>query len=141
MDVAHVGAAGADEGCDISATKDGRRWICQCKRVAHFGPRAVELELIKICQCPESNQPDDVLFVTACNITAATRARARKTAGRIRCHFWAETDLDARVKEHRDILSAFFDPPGHEPDPFFAQFGLYLFTVPRLAMAASGVSG
>jgi hypothetical protein len=134
--VEHVGAAGSDQGCDLAATKDRRRWVCQCKRVARFGPRAAEKEIDKVLEWPEPERPDDLLFMVTCDISSKTRAHARKRAGAIRCHFWPLTDLDERVKRHERILAEFFEPPGSEPDPYFTQYGFavldYLRVIDKL---------
>ena len=72
-DVQHIGAAGSDEGCDLFATKDGHRWVCQCKRVKQVGPKAVEEEIEKILAWPKNEQPDKILFLVTCNISRKTR--------------------------------------------------------------------
>lgn len=135
-DVDHVGAVGSDEGCDLSATKDGDHWVCQCKRVGQFGPKAAEEEIAKIFAWPEPERPDDILFMVTCDISKKTRERARKKAGTIRCHFWPLTDLDERVKAHKEILVEFFKLPGADPDPYSTQYGFavldYLCVIDKL---------
>ena len=122
-DVDHVGAAGSDEGCDLSATKDGDHWVCQCKRARRFGPKAAEKEIAKILSWPERDRPKHVLFIVTCDVSQKTRMRAREKAGAIRCHFWPLTNLDERVKAHKEILAEFFGSHGIAPDPYSAQYG------------------
>ncbi|MGB2804668.1 MAG: pentapeptide repeat-containing protein [Candidatus Zixiibacteriota bacterium] len=123
VDVQHVGPRGTDQGRDLCAIKDGRRWVCQCKRVGQFGPEAVEKEINKILGCPDRERPDDILFVVTCHISTRTRARAREKARGIPCHFWALTELDERVKGHPEIVDEFFQPLGSEPDPYSTHYG------------------
>jgi hypothetical protein len=106
--VDHIGASGSDSGCDISATKDGKCWIFQCKRVEKFGPKAAEKEVSKILHLPQEKRPDFILFIVTCDISKKTREIVRKIAGKISCEFWSLTILDERVKSHQIILEEFF---------------------------------
>lgn len=113
-DVQHPGAAGADLGCDLAASLDGRRVVCQCKRVDRFDPRAAETEVRKILGAARHDPPDVILFIVTASLSARTRERARQTAAAettapVALEFWGATELDERVKRHPRIVAEFFD--------------------------------
>jgi hypothetical protein len=104
-----LGAAGSEQGRDVVAWREGRRWVFQCKRVQSFGPRDALAEIEKVLAPPKDQQPVDLLFIVTCDVSANTRQQAReRCAGEIGCHFWAGTELDALVKRYPDIMGEFF---------------------------------
>jgi len=109
--VQHLGAAGKDQGRDILAFRDGEQWAFQCKRVKSFEPKQAESEVAKLKSLPESEQPDHLVIVSSCNLSAATRNRCSLAAAPIRCSYWALTELDEKVKRHGDLLREFFALP------------------------------
>jgi Holliday junction resolvase len=46
--VEHLGAAGSEQGPDITAISKGRYWAFQLKRVQRFGPAVAEKEINKL---------------------------------------------------------------------------------------------
>jgi hypothetical protein len=52
-----LGAAGGEQGRDIVAWREGARWVFQCKRVGHFGPRDAQAEVEKALALPEAERP------------------------------------------------------------------------------------
>ncbi len=106
--VEHLGASGSDKGRDVVAMKDGRRFVFQCKRTGRFHSADIQKEVKKILGLPESEQPNELVFVVTCNVSANARKKARTAAGTIPCHFWAGTELDEQVKRQQDILNEFF---------------------------------
>jgi formylglycine-generating enzyme required for sulfatase activity len=116
--VEHLGASGSEQGRDIVAWRDGELWAFQCKRVTSFGPTAAAEEAGKVLGLPEAERPGVLAFLTSCNISAETRQKTREHCGkRIECHFWANTELDAKVKRHSDILEEFFQLTSEAPIP------------------------
>ena len=105
----YLGEAGVDRGRDLVATKDGRSFVFQCKRVQRFGPKAVRSEIKKILSPSSGERPDEVLFIVTCPVSARTRQHARDLWGeKETCNFWSEAELDARIKRHPDIIAEFF---------------------------------
>ncbi len=105
----YLGEAGSDQGRDIVASCDGRRFVFQCKRVRRFGPKAVEAEIAKLRQLPSSEQPDEIVFVVSRAMSPKARKMARDLWGKARCHFWTGAELDERTKRHPNIVAEFFD--------------------------------
>lgn len=108
--IEHLGQAGGEQGRDLMALRDGMRYAFQCKRVVRFGPKDADLELDKILALEKAQRPEVVVFLVTSAVSVKTRNRA---AGRCRqsgigCEFWAGTELDARVKNHADIVAEFF---------------------------------
>ncbi len=108
--VEHLGEAGSEQGRDLVARRDGRRFAFQCKRVQRFAAADAKREIEKIRQLPAGEQPDELVFV----VTKAVRADARKQAREAwgddeTCHFWCGSELDERVKRHPEVLAEFFD--------------------------------
>ena len=111
--VEYLGEGGSEQGRDIVAYRNNRRWVFQCKRVAQFGPKAVEREIEKLDSVPETEKPDELVFIVTRPVTARTRTHARKLWGsKESCHFWAGAELDRRVKQQHDIISEFFAEEG-----------------------------
>ena len=131
----HLGASGGDKGRDLTAWREGRLWAFQCKRVRSFGPQDALAEVEKILALPEAERPVGLIFLVICDVSAEARrqARARCAEERMECIFWAETELDERVKRHPDIVKEFFGvsisstvpdiipPPPRPPRPFIGQ--------------------
>jgi tetratricopeptide (TPR) repeat protein len=105
----HLGAAGSEQGRDVIAWCEGELWAFECKRVRSFGPRDAQNEVEKVLALPEDQRPAGLVFIVTCDVSANTRQRAReRCAGKMECHFWAGTELDAKVKRHPDIVEEFF---------------------------------
>ena len=110
----HLGAAGSEQGCDIVAWWEGRRWVFQCKRVRDFHPADAEAEIDKVLGLPNELRPAALVFLVACDVSDETRKRARaRCAAQMDCHFWALTELDERVNRHPDIVEKFFQTGQH----------------------------
>jgi tetratricopeptide (TPR) repeat protein len=106
----HLGAAGSEQGRDVTAWRDGRLWAFQCKRVRTFGPKKACAEIDKILSLPPGQRPVGLVFIVTCDVSAKTRKRARDHLGDIECHFWTGSELDQKVKQHPDIVREFFQP-------------------------------
>jgi tetratricopeptide (TPR) repeat protein len=105
----HLGAAGSEQGRDIVAWREGKLWAFQCKRVQRFGPKDALKEVEKLLGLPQTQCLTGLVFIITCDVSANTRQKVReRCAGEIECHFWAETELDARVKRHPDMMAEFF---------------------------------
>jgi len=105
----HLGAAGSEQGRDIVAWREGEVWAFQCKRVKRFGPQNAVEEVEKVLALPTEQRPVGLIFLATCDVSAKTRQEAReRCAGQMECEFWAETELDERVKRHTDIVEEFF---------------------------------
>ncbi len=113
-DAEHLGEAGSEQGRDVVARRDGRRWVFQCKRVAKFGAAEGKQEIDKIRALPTEEQPDELVFVVSRAVSAGARKQIRAAWGaEATCRFWCGTELDAMVKRHGNILEEFFQlPPG-----------------------------
>lgn len=109
-DAEHLGAAGKEQGRDITAWREGAQWAFQCKRVQRFGPQAALKEIEKVLGLPENERPVGLVFLTTCKVSATTRRQARaRCADEMECGFWATTKLDEMVKRHPDVVQEFFD--------------------------------
>ncbi len=106
----HLGQSGSEQGRDIVAWKGERRFAFQCKRVGSFGAGSAKAEIKKIRRMPaERPQPDELVFLVTAAVSDAARHQARLAWGdEGSCHFWAGSELDERVKRHRDIVAEFF---------------------------------
>jgi hypothetical protein len=110
----HLGASGGDQGRDIVAWRDGRRFVFQCKRVRAFNPTDAEREVRKI-RSLAAGRPDEIVFIITCNVSASARRRAQDAWGNeSTCHFWVGTELDERVKKYPDLLLEFFGGSGSD---------------------------
>jgi tetratricopeptide (TPR) repeat protein len=106
----HLGTAGSEQGRDIVAWREGARWAFQCKRARSFGPKDALAEVEKVLALPEAERPVGLVFLVTCDISANTRQQAcARCAGEMKCHFWAGTELDEKVKRHPDIVEEFFE--------------------------------
>jgi formylglycine-generating enzyme required for sulfatase activity len=105
----HLGAAGSEQGRDIIASLEGELWAFQCKRVQRFGPKSALVEVDKVLGLPRNERPVGLVFIVTCDVSANTRRQVRKRcAGEMECHFWTGTELDAKIKQHPDIVEEFF---------------------------------
>ncbi|MCP4485907.1 MAG: DUF4062 domain-containing protein, partial [Gammaproteobacteria bacterium] len=108
--VEYLGQAGSEQGRDLVARRDGRRFAFQCKRVQRFAAADATREVAKIRSLPAGEQPEELIFVVTRAISAATRKSAREAWGdEETCRFWSGDELDERVKRHPEILAEFFD--------------------------------
>lgn len=106
----HLGAAGSEQGRDVTAWKVGVLWTFQCKRVKRFGATSALQEIDKVLGLAEGERPAGIVFLVTCNVSAKTRKAVRdRCAGAMECEFWTGTELDEKVKQHPDILQEFFD--------------------------------
>lgn len=107
--VQHLGEAGSDEGRDLLAWQGGRRFAFQCKRVKAFSSAQGEAEIRKLQSLKAEERPQEVVFVLPIALRAETRKAIWTTWGdEETCHFWVGTELDERVKRHRDLVEEFF---------------------------------
>lgn len=118
----HLGATGHENGRDIVGTRDGQLWYVQCKRVGRIGAQDLLREIAKMVPGEGSTQkrPDGLLFMVACTVSAQSRDRVaeRCEALGVACHFWAQTELDARLHAHPDVIREFFALPAADPEPY-----------------------
>ncbi|UCC32060.1 MAG: restriction endonuclease, partial [Phycisphaerales bacterium] len=107
--VEHLGAAGSEQGRDVTAWRDDRPWAFQCKRVQRFGPQDALREVEKVLALPRGQRPAELVFIVTCDVSAHTRQQVReRCAGEMECHFWTGTEFDEKVKRHPDIVQEFF---------------------------------
>jgi hypothetical protein len=105
----HLGAAGRDQGRDIVAWRGNEQWAFQCKRVKEFYPSRARKEVQKVLSLPPTERPDGLIFLVTCAVSSATRNEIRECcAGRVASDLWAVTKLDMKVRQHSDIVTAFF---------------------------------
>ncbi len=111
--VEYLGEVGSEQGRDLLARRDGRLFAFQCKRVKRFNAADARREVAKIRSLPESDQPDELIFLVTRGVRAATRKSTREAWGDAEtCHFWCGAELDERVKRHPRVLAEFFHVPG-----------------------------
>ena len=105
----HTGVVGSDGGMDIVGFKDDQKYIFQCKRVKKFGPTDAIRELRKIESQCQTGIKINVIFCVTIQISNKTRESCIsywRSFGK--CTFWAETELDEKVKRHSQIVEEFF---------------------------------
>jgi tetratricopeptide (TPR) repeat protein len=108
----HLGQAGSDQGRDVVAWKDGRRFAFQCKRVQTFNAAHARTEIQKLHGLLAEDRPHEIVFVLSQAVRAETRKAARAAWGdEASCLFWAGSELDKKVKRHPEILKEFFQLP------------------------------
>ena len=106
--VEHLGAAGHEQGRDIVAWREGKRYAFQCKRVQRFGPSDALTEIDKVMALPEHLRPSCLIFQVSCHVSATTREKARQRVKDMGTEFWARTELDEKAKRHPDLVEEFF---------------------------------
>ncbi len=110
--VEHLGQAGSEQGRDLVAWRGRRRVTFQCKRVRQFGPKSAKVEIEKIRTLPVSEQPDELVFLVMCAVSARTRKVAQRAWGaEAACEFWTGNELDERVKRYPEVVEEFFQLP------------------------------
>jgi len=109
--VEHEGVAGADEGCDILAFRDGERIIFQCKRYPRLSPSEAAAVVDKILGLPAAQRPQKLVLIVAGTVSHQARERFRERAGSMACEVWARTELDERVHRDPNLLEQFFALP------------------------------
>ncbi len=129
--VQHYGQAGNDQGRDLMASRNGARWVVQCKRTQTFQPNQITPEVDKCNALNAALRPVGILFITSANVTATTRdeINAYCQARGFACEIWGRTDLDARVNRHPQLVAQFFgaaaavmNPALHQVAPPVADF-------------------
>ncbi len=80
-EVEHFGEAGSEGGRDVVASKGGRRWVFQCKRMRRFSLADATTEIAKLRALPPSDQPDELVFVVSRGVRADTRTAIRAVWG------------------------------------------------------------
>jgi uncharacterized protein YjbI with pentapeptide repeats len=110
-DVQHLGAAGHDFGCDISARKAGSVWAFQCKRRKRFSVADAREDIDKLTRLPPT-PPAVVVFMVVSSVTKLTRDSVRELCKQhdMNGDVWAETELDEKIKRYPDLVSEFFAP-------------------------------
>ncbi len=109
-DVELLGEAGTEQGRDVVARHEGRRFAFQCKRVQRFTAADARREIAKVRRLPAGEQPEVYVFVVSKAVRADTRRLAREAWGDAEaCRFWCGSELDERVKRHPEVLEEFFD--------------------------------
>ena len=135
-DLVHIGASGSDGGCDISASRDEKLWVIQCKRVEKFSSFHAKKEIYKI-KSSKKKRPSFIFFIVTCNISQKTREDATKYAGKIICKFWAITELEHYVRLHGNLLEQFFYPNIQSLNHSIKDYGFpiyeYLNAIEKLA--------
>src|SRR6476659_6658074 len=61
----HLGEAGSENGRDVVAWKDERRFVFQCKRVREFTLSRARKEIEKLRSLPIEDQPHELVFVVS----------------------------------------------------------------------------
>lgn len=108
--VEHLGEVGSEQGRDLVARRDGKRFAFQCKRVKTFTAADARQEIDKVRRLPKREQPRIYVFIVSKGVRAATRKLARQAWGdEDGCRFWCGTELDERIKRYPEILAEFFD--------------------------------
>jgi HJR/Mrr/RecB family endonuclease len=57
----HLGASGGEQGRDVQAWKNGRRWVFQCKKVESFTAADACKEIGKLRSLKVSEQPHELV--------------------------------------------------------------------------------
>ncbi len=110
----HLGAGGNEQGRDVTAWRRAELWYFQCKRYKELSSATLISEGEKYNQLAvrdASKKPHGIVFVTNAVLTAKTREDVEsfcQTHGYV-CEFWAQTELDMRVKRHEAIVKEFFN--------------------------------
>lgn len=108
----HLGATGHENGRDIVGMRGDELWTIQCKRVAQISAQDLLREVEKMVPSKHSRKkrPDGVLFMASCNVSPMARDRVAEHCQElgVACTIWAQTDLDARIQEHPDVVREFF---------------------------------
>lgn len=106
----YVGATGSEQGRDFIARREGEEWIFQCKRVQRFSTMHALAEVQRVVSLPSDRHPSGIVFLTTCNVLASTRNQVRTRCEEVglECEFWSPVELDARVKQHPDLVEEFF---------------------------------
>lgn len=112
----HMGAAGkGDKGCDIRA-KVGNKVLCyQVKRRKELPFSEVKVELQKLL---DHWQPDEIVFICACDIQTEVRLKAEAFASPTPCTFLGRSEFESRLWEHPRLIEQFFGSlrkPGKAP--------------------------
>ncbi len=109
--VEHLGAAGSEQGRDITARRDGKLWAFQCKRVQRFSYATGVKEINKL---PQDGMPDVYVFMVSSNVADKSRQKIRADYPGLEIHLWARTKLDGMVKRYPEIVSEFFQLPAED---------------------------
>jgi hypothetical protein len=109
----HLGAGGSEQGRDVTAWRGDELWYFQCKRYRSIGAGTLRGEVDKYLQLVQEKphlKPAGVVFVTSCIVSAQARGEVGDycVGNGLDYEFWAETELDAKVKRHPDIVEEFF---------------------------------
>ena len=108
----HPGTAGSEDGCNLTAWRQGALWAFRCKQAQHLDPGDALRVIDKVLALPPGERPVGLIFLVTCEISADTLQRAQdRCAGQIECYFRTDTELDHRVRRHPDIVEEFFGPP------------------------------
>lgn len=110
-DVEHLGAAGSEQGRDITARRDGKYWAFQCKRVQHFSYATAVNEINKL---PQDGMLDVYVFMVSSNVADKSRQKIRADYPGLEIHLWARTKLDEMVKRYPEIVAEFFQLPAED---------------------------
>ena len=134
----HLGEAGSEQGRDVVAHKpmDGGEelWYFQCKRYKRIDAPTLKREVDKydaLAETDPAKRAAGVVFVTSAVVSARVRddvaayCRERGYA----YDFWAHTELDMRVKRHRDLVREFFDASCDLLEQFVEEVKQYLDTL------------
>lgn len=111
--VEHLGAAGSEQGRDITAQRDGKHWAFQCKRVQHFSYATAVNEINKL---PQDGMPDVYVFMVSSNVADKSRQKIRADYPGLEIHLWARTKLDEMVKRYPEIVTEFFQLPAGDSE-------------------------
>lgn len=114
----HLGEAGNDQGRDVVAylrTSSGEElWYFQCKRYQTLSAAILLEEVEKyneLVKTDATKKPFGIVFVTNAALSAAARDKVSKACSKqgYECQFWARTELDQLVKNHKNIVKEFFN--------------------------------
>lgn len=104
---------------DLTARRDGEYWVFECKRATRLDPGDALALIDRTVQLfDESDRPTGIAFIVSGDVGDDTRElvqRRCKEAG-LGCQFWYGTELDARVRQHPEIVAELFGRGDSEQD-------------------------
>ena len=104
----HIGAAGkGDKGCDIRARVDGKVICYQVKRRKELPLAEAKVEIQKLL---DHWQPDEIVFICACDIQTDVRLKTAAFADPTPCTFLGRTEFESRLWEYPRLIEQYFGP-------------------------------
>jgi hypothetical protein len=112
------GVQGSDQqGIDLFALRQGRRYtVCQCKKVAKFGPAHIRSAVRAFLAGEWMAKSDRLILAMQDDLRTKKRSDAvvqvteDLAAKQVELEVWDRHGLDNRLKAHPEIVSEFFHP-------------------------------